>query len=101
MSQTYTLPAELTIYTISETHARCVNWLTQDGNADKCLQVDARDVAEVDAAGIQLLMSLSNTLLADDRELKLLYPSELLTAACRALGADSLLSAEDRKGPTQ
>ncbi|HEX5357560.1 MAG TPA: STAS domain-containing protein [Aquabacterium sp.] len=101
MSQAYSLPAELTIYTIGETHARCLSWLAQDGAADKCLQVDARDVAEVDAAGIQLLMSLSNTLVAEERELKLVAPSELLSAACLALGADSLISPDDRKGPSQ
>lgn len=86
------LPAELTIYTISELYAQCVGWVhapvTEDN--DVCLSVNADSVAEVDAAGVQLLLSLSNSLTAQRRRLQLIAPSQALRAACAALGAGAL-----------
>ena len=86
------LPAELKIYTISELYAQCVGWIhapvTEDN--DLCLSVNAAAVAEVDAAGVQLLLSLSNSLTAQKRRLQLIAPSQALHAACAAVGAGAL-----------
>jgi len=96
------LPNELTIYTISELHPQCLTWIATDADADDAndgepaavngLWLDAQAVQEVDAAGVQLLLSLSNTLARQQRPLRLLRPSAQLLAACRALGASSLLA---------
>lgn len=98
MATDYALPAELTIYTISEVHAQCLNWVRQDPAEHIRLRVNAGDVTEVDAAGVQLLVSLSRTLQADHRELQLLSPSATLSEACAALGVDSLLGSPERSG---
>ena len=103
MSDQRTLPQELTIYTISETYPMCLSWLDAHAHSiedDPCLQVAAHAVMEVDAAGVQLLMSLSNSLLARQRQLQLLNPSENLSAACLALGAGGLLAQANAMGGT-
>jgi ABC-type transporter Mla MlaB component len=95
------LPSEITIYTISELYPQCVSWLTTPQEAPEnqaFLRVTASAVAEVDAAGVQLLLSLSNTLQAQQRQLQLVSPSQALTAACAALGACTLMSHADLKG---
>jgi ABC-type transporter Mla MlaB component len=99
MTDACTLPPELTIYTVGELAPQCRAWL--DAHADAAhssLRVQAQAVAEVDAAGVQLLLSLANTLQARDRQLQLLEPSATLSAACQALGAASLLGAHADHG---
>ena len=91
MANTHALPAELTIYTVGETGPKWLAWL--DGGGDERLPVDASAVAEVDAAGVQLLLSLANALRRRDRELELVDPSPVLAAACDALGAGALIDA--------
>jgi ABC-type transporter Mla MlaB component len=86
------LPAELTIYTVGESMPMYLNWLQADAAASDTLNVDASAVAEVDAAGVQLLISLANGLVRRDRHLQLAAPSAALVSACTLLGADFLLA---------
>lgn len=84
------LPVELTIYAASELR---MNWLAAidaDPGEIDCT-IDASAVAEVDAAGVQLLLSLSRTLAARERALRLERPSTRLTEACATLGLGHLL----------
>jgi anti-anti-sigma regulatory factor len=83
------LPAELTIYAASELRTQ---WLAALDAAppDADCEVDASAVADVDAAGLQLLLALSRQLAARDRTLRLASPSERLREACAALGLRSL-----------
>ena len=104
MSCTLVLPAELTIYTASELHARLVAWLhADDGEAadPDVMRVGAGAVTEVDAAGVQLLLSLANTLAQRQRGLELVAPSHCLAAACGALGVPWLVdpAASERTSP--
>ena len=103
------LPHELTIYTISELHPQCLAWIATDADADggadegdsgtvSGLRVDAQAVQEVDAAGVQLLLSLSNALARQQRPLRLVRPSAPLRAACMALGASGLMAHADLSG---
>jgi len=88
------LPAELTIYTASETRASWLAWLAAEqtaGAGDGCCTVHAGAVDQVDAAGVQLLVALSHTLARQQRSLRLLDPSTPLRGACEALGASALL----------
>ncbi|MBH2016553.1 MAG: STAS domain-containing protein [Burkholderiales bacterium] len=93
------LPAELSIYTATETHAQMLQWLDEvgvEGHAVEGvgawpLQADA--VAQADAAGVQLLVALQHSLLARGRRLVLLQPSAPLQHACGSLGLAGLLNA--------
>ena len=96
MPQTLSLPAELTIYTAAETRAAWLAWLaaeTADPAGVGPCRADAQAVDEVDAAGGQLVLSLANTLLLQQRVLQLINASEPLRQACAALGASALLDA--------
>jgi len=104
----FSLPSELTIYTISELHPQCLAWVATDSDADEGepgtadgLRIDAQAVQEVDAAGVQLLLSLSNALDRQQRPLRLVRPSAPLLAACMALGASGLVAHADLSGEGQ
>jgi anti-anti-sigma regulatory factor len=95
---TLSLPAELTIYTASDTRATWLAWLAaerpdaaSDPGDGRCT-VHAGAVDQVDAAGVQLLVALSHTLARQQRRLLLLDPSAPLRHACAALGASALLA---------
>ncbi len=97
MSTRFALPEELTIYTIAEQHPLCVAWASSStpatsGDPDDIVRVDAAAVAEVDAAGVQLLLSLANALALQQRTLWLENPSLPLASACEALGVSALLA---------
>lgn len=90
------LPDELTIYNAAEVHARFAAWLHADDTesaATTPVRVGADAVAEVDAAGVQLLVSLANTLEQRRRGLELVAPSACLAAACGVLGVPWLVGA--------
>lgn len=93
MPHLFSLPAELTIYTIAGLHAQWLGHLmpSDDARANGSCEIDASAVAEVDAAGVQLLLSLSNTLARHQRGLRLADPAPALSRACTALGATTLL----------
>jgi ABC-type transporter Mla MlaB component len=98
---TLALPQELTVYTIAEQRAIWRRWLADaeaelsDRPADAAFVVDASAVAEIDAAGVQLLLSLACSLAARHRALTLAAPSRALSVACAGLGVGTrLLGAE-------
>jgi len=92
------LGAELTIYTVAETRDRLLAALQADTAGDTAgdaaLVIDASAVADVDGAGVQLLLSLSQALAGRQRRLALAGPSAPLRAACSRLGLGSLTAAE-------
>lgn len=88
------LPAELTIFTASETRSAWLSWMAdeaQHGGIDPVCVVEADDVSEVDAAGVQLLVSLANALAAQQRRLQLQGATEALRSACTSLGVHTWL----------
>jgi anti-anti-sigma factor len=98
MSQIHLLSSELTIYTAAEHRTRMLDWLG-DG-AEGPLVVDASSIQDVDAAGVQLLVSLSRSLAQHQRRLELTSPSESLRQACTRLGLAELLGAKTTEGAT-
>jgi anti-anti-sigma regulatory factor len=105
MQQTRILPAELTIYTVGELQPQWLAWLGTDAAADAAgkdagddFAVDAAAVAEVDGAGVQLLVALSHSLGRQQRRLALVAPSEALATACARLGVPSLVAAAACEG---
>ncbi len=94
MLDTLVLPAELTIYTVGELHPQWSAWLADAGSADDDtpLCITAAAVDQIDGAGLQLLVSLANSLAARQRTLQLVDASPLLVNACQTLGLESLLA---------
>jgi len=93
MAPCLALPRELTIYTVGELRLQWLDHLAAN-NADPVdpWPVNAAAVEEVDAAGLQLLLSLSNWLAREQRRLQLEQPSPALQQACEALGLPALLA---------
>lgn len=85
------LPAELSIYSAADTHAHMLRWLDADRDT-RVWPVQAGDVAQADAAGVQLLLSLSHSLHARGQQLHLVTASDALQQACRRLGLSQRLS---------
>lgn len=83
-----TLPSELTIYTVGELHPQWSGWVSQATavHADGPWQIDAAAVDQVDAAGLQLLLSLGQAAMAAGATLQLLSPSATLQSGCRTMG---------------
>ena len=93
MTYAHTLPAELTIYNVVELRNAMLAWLGDEATSTGMpLAVDASAVADVDGAGVQLLLSLARSLADRGRELHLAVASPALSAACHALGAGQLLT---------
>jgi anti-anti-sigma regulatory factor len=90
MPTRHALPAELTIYVAAELRSHWMPWLADTGH--DALEVAADAVAEVDAAGLQLLASLALALQRQGRELRLTGASATLIKACQELGLDDLLA---------
>ncbi|MBL8363355.1 MAG: STAS domain-containing protein [Rubrivivax sp.] len=94
MTTAMALPAELTIYTAAQTRQCMLERLgADDGPGAAPFVVDGSAVAEIDGAGVQLLVALSRSLLAQGRRLAIAAPAETLASACVALGAASLVEA--------
>jgi anti-anti-sigma regulatory factor len=94
MLDTPVLPAELTIYTVGELHPQWCAWLAEASHSDDDTPVclDAAAVDQIDGAGLQLLVSLANSLAARQRTLQLVDASSLLRDACKTLGLEALLA---------
>jgi anti-anti-sigma regulatory factor len=94
MQEPRALPEELTIFTVGEWLAQCQAWhrdqTAQAGQAH-VMCVDAQAVKEIDAAGLQLLLSLAHACEKSGAQFKLTTPSPVLTAACQSLGMEALL----------
>lgn len=79
------LPAELTIYVVADLLPQWLAWLDEP-DAPPTLTLDAADVDQLDAAGLQLLVSLGLGLARRDRALRLQAPSPAIVDGCRQLG---------------
>ena len=83
MSDRFELPVELNIYSALESRDALLAWASeQTTQAKGSLEVSARDVAEVDGAGLQLLAALSNM----EQTWHLVEASECFSEACRTMG---------------
>ncbi len=81
------LPAELTIYTVGELRPQWLSWLgalPAGGGAVAPVQAAALD--QVDAAGLQMLLSLGHALERLGLRLQLQGANDVLQGACETLG---------------
>lgn len=98
MNAPFELPAELTIYSALETRDALLAWVTlKSTQASSHLEVSARDVCEVDGAGLQLLAALSNM----DLHWHLVAASPVFVEACRTLGLTDWLDPRYLKSEPQ
>lgn len=92
-SDALVLPAELTIYTVGELHPQWLAWLgeaTRPG-AEGLAEVQAGAVDQIDAAGLQLLLSLQRALSTHGRRHRIIGASRALVVGCAGLGLSSWL----------
>ena len=83
MSEKFELPAEITIYNVSPTREALLAWLQKTRpKSRKTLEISAKAVTQVDAAGLQLLASFANM----QRRWKLVEASDAFTEACETMG---------------
>lgn len=96
------LPAELTIYTVGELHPQWITWLSEIATpgAEGVAEIQAGAVDQVDAAGLQLLLSLQRALSAIGRRHTIAGASSALTAGCAGLGLSSWLQAQSAEART-
>jgi ABC-type transporter Mla MlaB component len=106
MPRARSLPSEITIYTLGEVCSQWRAWLAKlpkprrtGALAAAKWPVDASAVEEVDAAGVQLLLSLSHSVSRERRVLELVNPSRKLASALEALGVSSLMTTRETRGP--
>ncbi len=89
------LPDELTIYTVGELHPQWLQFLQSvpaDGaTAGQPVALQAARVEQVDAAGLQLLLSLERAVSARGAALRLQDASGPLRAGCEAIGLGAWL----------
>jgi ABC-type transporter Mla MlaB component len=87
------LPSELSIYTAAELHPRWLLWLEALPPDGAPARLHGGAVDQVDAAGMQLLLSLARALALRGQALQLHEPSLVLQQACQALGLQAWLQA--------
>ena len=94
MGERFELPSELNIYSALETRDALLTWVAGQG-AKGCdyLEISARDVAEVDGSGLQLLAALSH----GDTPWRLVEASTPFVEACRTLGLGDWLKGDHLK----
>lgn len=81
------LPVELTIYAVAELRPSWLDWLDRVAAAgEDAAEVRAADVAEVDGAGLQLLLALRRSMHDRRIDLRLREPSPALRTAIGGLG---------------
>lgn len=78
------LQPELTIYTAAELHGQLLAAFEQHG----FVQLDLRDVCEIDSAGMQLLIAARRTARVHGRRLQLCQHSDAVLAAFGLCGLD-------------
>ena len=97
MGERFELPAELNIYSALETRDTLLAWVAeQTAQGRDVLEVSARDVAEVDGSGLQLLASLSG----GDTPWRVVEASTAFADACRTIGLGAWLDPRHVNTPT-
>lgn len=91
MSTSLDLPAELTIYAVADTRQRISDLLPAVGSKE-ALTIDCAQLREIDAAGIQLLLSLDKIARQQCRPIAFESIPGFLAERLHIIGADSLLA---------
>lgn len=99
MSDFLELPAELTIYAVAEIRGTMLAWLArQEASALDTVEIDAGHVNDVDGAGLQLVISLLQTLTHQRRDWRFSACSSCMRDASQLLGGVDLLLYSQQSG---
>jgi len=94
MSEPFELPAELNIYSALETRDTLLAWVAEQTTKGRdSLELSAKNVAEVDGAGLQLLAALTNM----DQSWRLVDASDAFSEACQTMGLAQWLDKRSMK----
>lgn len=94
MSERYELPASLNIYGVLETRDSMLAWVNDQAFKNRAkLEVSAREVAEIDGAGLQILASLTSM----GKSWTLVEHSEVFADACTIMGLTKWLDGSKLK----
>jgi len=94
MAERFELPAELNIYSALEIRDNLLAWAAEGATkGSDYLEISARDVAEVDASGLQLLAALSN----GEQPWRLVEASTVFVEACRTIGLTQWIDSRHTK----
>lgn len=95
MRERFELPAELTIYSVTETRAALLAWLeSQNLDAGMPVDIGGANIEDIDGAGLQLLGALTQTLSQRGVAWRVTDPSRTLLEACQVLGSSTWLSCD-------
>lgn len=96
MGKRFELTPDWNIYTALESRESLLTWASEENTkGHDYLEISAANVAEIDGAGLQLLVALGN----QGIEWRLTDASEAFKAACRTLGCTAwLASLKDGSG---
>ncbi len=105
MPSSRSLPPEFTIYSLANLHKSWMASLPKaargrraSAKATGSCQIDGSAVTDVDAAAVQMLVSLSHALTVRHRTLSVTNPSRPLVKACDTLGVLFLVGAVEKSG---
>lgn len=93
----FDLPAEFTIYSVQTCHEallNCIRDIQSSNEPGQVLHVNAEPVMQIDAAGVQILLSLEKM----HGIWSLRNPSNAIQQACQDYGLQTLLALTETEG---
>lgn len=91
-SQVFVLPVHMTVDKVQDIREQIVEFLQTAGKQIKCI---SNEVQEVDAAGLQLLLSMYKAIVKDGGKMVIVNPSQELKKVITYSGADKVFRLEE------
>lgn len=94
----FVFPDSLNIHNVKEVQEQLLEFLQQGepGKTKEEVVMDAGNINDIDAAGLQLLLSTCKTIRREGRKYRLVNQGQLLNHLLELSGAGDILEKEDR-----